>query len=60
MVSLAQHWEQQGFEKGTKLTNIKIKEEKIIIAKKMLFKNKPLDEIVDFTGLTEKEIEKLK
>ncbi|ABV79086.1 hypothetical protein A1I_03665 [Rickettsia bellii OSU 85-389] len=26
----------------------------------MLVKNKPLDQIIDFTGLTKKEIEKLK
>ncbi|KJV93499.1 hypothetical protein RPAGB_1028 [Rickettsia parkeri str. Grand Bay] len=32
---------------------------KISIAKKMLAKNKPLDKIIDFTGLTEKEIEQL-
>ncbi|EER21599.1 hypothetical protein REIS_0760 [Rickettsia endosymbiont of Ixodes scapularis] len=34
--------------------------QKISIAKKMLAKNKSLDEIIDFTGLTEKEIEQLK
>lgn len=34
--------------------------QKISIAKKMLAKNKPLDKIIDFTGLTEKEIEQLK
>lgn len=34
--------------------------QKISIAKKMLAKNKPLDKIIDFTGLTAKEIEQLK
>ncbi|BDU60560.1 hypothetical protein FLA4_09700 [Candidatus Rickettsia kotlanii] len=34
--------------------------QKISIAKKMLAKNKPLDKIIDFTSLTEKEIEQLK
>ncbi|MDR0774477.1 MAG: transposase, partial [Rickettsia sp.] len=35
-------------------------EEKIGTAKKMLTKRKPIDEIIEFTGLTIKEIEKLK
>lgn len=64
MGSLAHHWEQQGIEKGMKLQKVKdmemVKVEKIAIAKKMLIKNKPLDEIVDFTGLKKEEIEKLK
>ncbi|MFP3120308.1 hypothetical protein GCO76_01945 [Rickettsia sp. R2] len=34
--------------------------QKISIVKKMLAKNKPLDKIIDFTSLTEKEIEQLK
>ncbi|AFB31792.1 hypothetical protein RMB_05145 [Rickettsia massiliae str. AZT80] len=34
--------------------------QKISIAKKMLAKNKPLDKIIDFTGLTAKEIDQLK
>ena len=34
-------------------------EEKIAIAKLMLKKNKPLEEILEFTGLTRREIEKL-
>ncbi|UZW39228.1 Rpn family recombination-promoting nuclease/putative transposase [Rickettsia conorii subsp. heilongjiangensis] len=34
--------------------------QKISIVKKMLAKNKPLDKIINFTGLTEKEIEQLK
>jgi len=33
---------------------------KIEIAKKMLLKNKFVNEIIEFTGLTKKEIEKLK
>ncbi|MCC8398607.1 MAG: Rpn family recombination-promoting nuclease/putative transposase [Rickettsia endosymbiont of Labidopullus appendiculatus] len=35
-------------------------EEKIATAKKMLAKRKPIDEIIEFTGLTLEEIEKLK
>lgn len=34
--------------------------QKISMAKKMLAKNRPLDEIMEFTDLTEEEIEKLK
>ncbi|KJV80982.1 putative permease [Rickettsia hoogstraalii str. RCCE3] len=34
--------------------------QKISMAKKMLAKNRPLDEIIEFTDLTEEEIEKLK
>ncbi|KJW04455.1 hypothetical protein [Rickettsia argasii] len=34
--------------------------QKISIVKKMLAKNKPLDKIINFTVLTEKEIEQLK
>lgn len=37
----------------------RVKAERIKIAKKMLSKNKPVDEIAEFTGLTESEIEKL-
>ena len=36
------------------------KERNIEIAKKMLAKNKPIDEIIEFTGLKEKEIVLLK
>jgi len=36
------------------------KETKTEMAKKMLQKNKPVDEIIEFTGLTTKEINKLK
>ncbi|HJD67014.1 MAG TPA: transposase [Rickettsia endosymbiont of Bembidion lapponicum] len=60
MGSLAHHWKQEGIEEERARSAIKIKKEKITIAKKMLTRNKPLDEIIDFTGLTEKEIEKLK
>lgn len=49
MGSLAYSWKQEGR-----------KEEKITLAKKMIVKKKPLQEIIEFTGLTEKEIEKLK
>ncbi|WP_341748508.1 Rpn family recombination-promoting nuclease/putative transposase [Candidatus Tisiphia endosymbiont of Sialis lutaria] len=37
-----------------------IKENAIVMAKKMLAKRKPIDEIIEFTGLTLEEIEKLK
>jgi predicted transposase/invertase (TIGR01784 family) len=42
----------QGVEDG-------IKENKKEIAKKMLEKNKPIDEIIEFTGLSKEEIEQL-
>ena len=49
----------QGIQIGEARGEAKLKEEKINMAKKMLVKNKPLDEIIDFTGLTKEEIEKL-
>ncbi|WP_419234610.1 hypothetical protein [Rickettsia endosymbiont of Nabis limbatus] len=49
MKSIAHLWMQQGRE-----------EEKAIMAKKMLEKNKPLDEIIYFTDLAKEEVEKLK
>jgi predicted transposase/invertase (TIGR01784 family) len=35
------------------------KEKEIEIAKKMLNKNKPIEEIIEFTGLTKEEVENL-
>ena len=35
------------------------KQEKIEIAKKMKLKNKPIEEIIEFTGLSKEEIEQL-
>jgi predicted transposase/invertase (TIGR01784 family) len=35
------------------------KEEKFALAKKMLVKNRPLDEIMEFTGLTNKEVKSI-
>jgi predicted transposase/invertase (TIGR01784 family) len=35
------------------------KEEKISMAKKMLNKDEPIEKIIEFTGLTKEEIEKL-
>ena len=35
------------------------KQKQIEIAKKMLNKNKPIEEIIEFTGLTKEEIERL-
>lgn len=46
------HLEQKGLRNGRL-------EEKIAIAQKMKEKNKPIDEIIDFTGLSKEEIEKL-
>jgi hypothetical protein len=40
--------------------DIFLKAEKIEIAQLMLSKNKPVDEIIEFTGLTESEIKSLK
>ncbi|BBJ31685.1 hypothetical protein RAS_07940 [Rickettsia asiatica] len=63
MVSLAHHWMQEGIEKGRQECRkeaIQIGEMKLAeMAKKMLRKNKPLDEIIEFTGFTKKEIEEL-
>ena len=44
---------EQGITKGSK-------QKEIEIAKKMLEKNKEISEIMEFTGLTKKEIESLK
>ena len=49
--------EARGIEKGREEGETK---KAIEIAKAMLTKNKPMEEIVEFTGLTVKEIEKLK
>ena len=43
---------ERGMEQGSK-------QEKVEIAKKMLAKNKAVEEIVEFTGLTEEEIKNL-
>jgi predicted transposase/invertase (TIGR01784 family) len=48
-----------GIEQEKAKNEARLKEEKITLAKKMLEKNKRLDEIMDFTGLAEEEIEKL-
>jgi len=49
--------EARGIEKGIEKGETK---KAVEIAKAMLTKNKPMEEIVEFTGLTVKEIEKLK
>ena len=63
MVSIARSWELKGIEKGRKegrQEGINIGEMKLAeMAKRMLRKNKPLDEIVEFTGFTKKGIEEL-
>jgi predicted transposase/invertase (TIGR01784 family) len=43
---------EQGKEQGSKENQLKI-------AKKMLNKNKPIEEIIEFTGLTKEEIENI-
>jgi predicted transposase/invertase (TIGR01784 family) len=53
--------EARGIEKGIEKGREEGENKKAIeIAKAMLTKNKPMEEIVEFTGLTVKEIEKLK
>ena len=52
MKSIAHHWMQQGKEEARE-------EAKAIMAEKMLEKNKPLDEIIYFTGLAKEEVKKL-
>ena len=49
--------EARGIEKGREEGETK---KAIEIAKAMLTKNKPMEEIIEFTGLTIKQIEKLK
>ncbi|WCR56937.1 transposase [Rickettsia asembonensis] len=46
---------QKGRQEGIQISKMKLVE----IAKKMLAKNRPLDEIVEFTGFTGKEIKEL-
>ncbi|MCC8406638.1 MAG: Rpn family recombination-promoting nuclease/putative transposase [Rickettsia endosymbiont of Sceptobius lativentris] len=59
MGSIVEHWLQQGIEKGRQ-EGINIGEMKLAeMAKRMLRKNKPLDEIIEFTGFTKKGIEEL-
>ena len=51
----------KGLEQGIEQGIIKgVKNEKIEIARKMLSKNVDIDSIVEFTGLTKKEIEEIK
>lgn len=63
MGSLAHHWKQEGIEEGKaqniEVATLMIKEEKIILAKKMLSIKEPINKIIDFTGLTKREIEEL-
>ncbi len=44
---------EKGLEKGKK-------EEKIVMAKKMKQKGEPIEKIIEYTGLTKREIEKIK
>ncbi|MFY9589746.1 Rpn family recombination-promoting nuclease/putative transposase [Rickettsia endosymbiont of Halotydeus destructor] len=50
----------EGRVEGIAIGEAKVREEKITLAKKMLVKNKSLDEIIEFTGLTEEEIKNIK
>jgi predicted transposase/invertase (TIGR01784 family) len=51
---------EQGIEKGIEQGKEQgSKENQIKIAKKMLNKNKPIEEIIEFTGLTKEEIENI-
>ena len=53
--------EKKGEKKGEKIGEKKGEKKKAIdTAKKMIAKNKPIDEIIEFTGLTEEEIKGLK
>ncbi|GAA5252740.1 RpnC/YadD family protein [Candidatus Rickettsia kedanie] len=59
MVSIARSWELKGIEKGRQ-EGINIGEMKLAeMAKRILRKNKPLDEIIEFTSFTKKSIEEL-
>ncbi len=49
--------ERQFYEDNLKEIELALKEEKLSIAKKMLAKSRSLDEIVEFTGLSIKEVE---
>ena len=51
------HAEQQGIQKGIQQG---FTEGKLEIARKLLKRNRPIDEIVEDTGLTREEIENLK
>ena len=52
--------ERKGIEKGRKEGRKEgAQESKIATAKKMILKNKPLAEIIEFSGLTEKKIRQL-
>ncbi|ABV74740.1 Transposase and inactivated derivative [Rickettsia akari str. Hartford] len=62
--SIAHHWLQEGMEQGIQIQKAQdmemVKAEKITLAKKMLSIKEPINKIIDFTGLTKREIEKLK
>ena len=52
---------EDGLEEGIREGEKKGEKKKAIeMAKKMLIKNKPMDEIIEFTGLTEKQILNIK
>jgi hypothetical protein len=57
--AVAQATAQAAAEAAAEATIQAEKKSKIEVAKKMLLKNKPIDEIIEFTGLTEKEINEI-
>ncbi|HJD56483.1 MAG TPA: transposase [Rickettsia endosymbiont of Pyrocoelia pectoralis] len=60
MGSIAHHWLQEGIEKERARSEIKIKKEKITIAKNLIKAGLKTELIASSTGLTKEEIEKLK
>jgi predicted transposase/invertase (TIGR01784 family) len=62
MKSIAHHWMQQGKEEAreeaVKLVNIKMQEEKITMAKKMLKEGIPLESVIKITELSKADLEK--
>ena len=55
--AIQQYGYEQGIEQGIQQG---VKQTKLDIAKKLLSKNMPIENIVELTGLTKEEIEKLK
>ncbi|WP_375331706.1 hypothetical protein [Candidatus Tisiphia endosymbiont of Temnostethus pusillus] len=61
MRTVAQKYIEEGTQYGIQIGKAEGKAEAMkAVAKTMLIKNKPLDEIIEFTGLTKIQISKLK
>ena len=62
MKSIAHHWMQQGKEEGikkaTKLANIKMQKEKIVMAKEMMKEGFSLESVIKITKLSKEDLEK--